>query len=111
TGDAGRVDEDGYVFVEGRADDTIIRGGENVAPAEIEDTLLRHPGIAGAAVVGVPDEEWGERVGAVGGAGGGDGRRGGGGDRRGGGAARLHPRAPGFAEDPGCGRDQRRAPP
>jgi acyl-CoA synthetase (AMP-forming)/AMP-acid ligase II len=65
TGDAGRVDEDGYVFVDGRADDTIIRGGENVAPAEIEDTLLRHPSVAGAAVVGVPDEEWGERVGAM----------------------------------------------
>jgi acyl-CoA synthetase (AMP-forming)/AMP-acid ligase II len=65
TGDRGFVDGDGYVFVEGRGDDTIIRGGENVAPAEIEDALLRHPGVAGAAVVGVPDEEWGERVGAM----------------------------------------------
>lgn len=65
TGDRGRIDADGYVFVDGRGDDTIIRGGENVAPAEIEDALLRHPGVAHAAVVGVPDEEWGERVGAM----------------------------------------------
>jgi len=62
TGDRGRVDADGYVFVEGRGDDTIIRGGENIAPAEIEDALLEHPAVSGAAVVGVPDEEWGERV-------------------------------------------------
>lgn len=65
TGDRGRVDDDGYVFVEGRGDDTIIRGGENLAPAEIEDTLLRHPAVAGAAVVGIPDEEWGEQVAAM----------------------------------------------
>jgi acyl-CoA synthetase (AMP-forming)/AMP-acid ligase II len=65
TGDRGFVDADGFVFVEGRGDDTIIRGGENVAPAEVEDALLRHPAVAGAAVVGVPDEEWGERVGAM----------------------------------------------
>jgi long-chain acyl-CoA synthetase len=65
TGDRGRVDDDGYVFVDGRGDDTIIRGGENLAPAEIEDTLLRHPAVAGAAVVGIPDEEWGEQVAAM----------------------------------------------
>jgi acyl-CoA synthetase (AMP-forming)/AMP-acid ligase II len=65
TGDRGSIDAEGYVFVEGRGDDTIIRGGENLAPAEIEDTLLRHPAVAGAAVVGVPDEEWGEQVGAM----------------------------------------------
>jgi acyl-CoA synthetase (AMP-forming)/AMP-acid ligase II len=65
TGDRGFVDADGYVFVEGRGDETIIRGGENIAPAEIEDTLLRHPAVAHAVVVGVPDEEWGERVGAM----------------------------------------------
>ncbi|HSO95553.1 MAG TPA: AMP-binding protein [Acidimicrobiia bacterium] len=65
TGDRGHVDADGYVFVEGRGDDTIIRGGENLAPAEIEDTLLRHPAVAGAAVVGLPDEEWGELVAAM----------------------------------------------
>jgi acyl-CoA synthetase (AMP-forming)/AMP-acid ligase II len=65
TGDRGHVDEDGYVFVEGRQDETIIRGAENIAPAEIEDTLLRHPAVAHAVVVGIPDEEWGERVGAM----------------------------------------------
>jgi acyl-CoA synthetase (AMP-forming)/AMP-acid ligase II len=65
TGDRGRRDDDGYVFVEGRNDDTIIRGGENLSPAEIEDTLLRHPAVAGAAVVGIPDEEWGEQVAAM----------------------------------------------
>ena len=65
TGDRGSIDAEGYVFVEGRGDDTIIRGGETLAPAEIEDTLLRHPTVAHAAVVGVPDEEWGERVGAM----------------------------------------------
>ena len=62
TGDRGRVDVDGYVYVEGRGDDTIIRGGENIAPAEIEDTLLHHPAVATAAAVGLPDEEWGERI-------------------------------------------------
>jgi acyl-CoA synthetase (AMP-forming)/AMP-acid ligase II len=65
TRDAGRLDADGYLFVEGRADDTIIRGGENIAPAEIEDVLLAHPGIVEAAVVGVPDPEWGQRLVAV----------------------------------------------
>jgi acyl-CoA synthetase (AMP-forming)/AMP-acid ligase II len=62
TRDWGRLDEDGYLFVEGRIDDTIIRGAENIAPAEIEDVLVRHPGVADVAVVGVPDEEWGQRV-------------------------------------------------
>jgi acyl-CoA synthetase (AMP-forming)/AMP-acid ligase II len=62
TGDIGRLDAEGYLFVEGRGDDTIIRGGENLAPAEIEDALLAHPAVASAAVVGIPDEEWGERV-------------------------------------------------
>jgi acyl-CoA synthetase (AMP-forming)/AMP-acid ligase II len=65
TRDRARVDSGGYLFIEGRADDTIIRGGENIAPAEIEDVLIRHPAIRDAAVVGVPDEEWGERVVAV----------------------------------------------
>jgi acyl-CoA synthetase (AMP-forming)/AMP-acid ligase II len=62
TRDRGRLDEDGYLFIEGRADDTIIRGGENIAPAEIEDVLLAHPGITEAAVLGVPDPEWGQRL-------------------------------------------------
>jgi acyl-CoA synthetase (AMP-forming)/AMP-acid ligase II len=65
TRDRARIDADGYLFIEGRADDTIIRGGENIAPAEIEDVLLRHPAIRDAAVAGVPDEEWGERIGAM----------------------------------------------
>lgn len=62
TRDRGWFDEEGYLFVEGRADDTIIRGGENIAPAEIEDVLLRHPQVTQAAVVGVPDDEWGHRI-------------------------------------------------
>ena len=65
TGDRASIDEDGYLFVEGRQDDTIIRGGENIAPAEIEDVLLRHPQVREAAVVGVADQEWGERTVAV----------------------------------------------
>lgn len=65
TRDRGRLDADGYLFIEGRADDTIIRGGENIAPAEIEDVLLAHPGIVEAAVVGLPDPEWGQRIVAI----------------------------------------------
>jgi len=65
TRDRGRLDSGGYLFIEGRADDTIIRGGENIAPAEIEDVLLAYPGITEAAVIGVPDPEWGQRVVAV----------------------------------------------
>lgn len=65
TRDAGMVDADGYLFIAGRADDTIIRGGENIAPAEIEDVLLTYPGIEDAAVIGIPDEEWGQRLVAV----------------------------------------------
>ena len=65
TRDRGWLDADGYLFIEGRSDDTIIRGGENIAPAEIEEVLLRHPGIAQCAVVGVPDDEWGQRIAAV----------------------------------------------
>jgi acyl-CoA synthetase (AMP-forming)/AMP-acid ligase II len=62
TRDRGSVDADGYLFIEGRADDTIIRGGENIAPAEIETILLAHPAVAEACVVGIPDEEWGQRL-------------------------------------------------
>jgi acyl-CoA synthetase (AMP-forming)/AMP-acid ligase II len=65
TRDMAYVDRDGFVFIEGRADDVIIRGGENIAPAEIEDVLVEHPAVEAVAVVGVPDEEWGERVAAV----------------------------------------------
>ncbi|WP_035856541.1 class I adenylate-forming enzyme family protein [Cryptosporangium arvum] len=64
TRDEGYLDADGYLFVKGRTDDTIIRGGENVAPAEIEDVIQQLPGVAEAVVVGIPDEEWGQRIGA-----------------------------------------------
>ncbi|MFF1317910.1 MULTISPECIES: o-succinylbenzoate--CoA ligase [Streptomyces] len=60
SGDAARVDEDGYVFVVDRIKDMIISGGENIYPAEIEDVLLTHPGIAECAVIGVADDKWGE---------------------------------------------------
>jgi acyl-CoA synthetase (AMP-forming)/AMP-acid ligase II len=65
TRDGGRFDPDGFLYVEGRADDVIVRGGENLSPGEIEDVLLEHPAVAEAAVVGVPDLEWGERPVAV----------------------------------------------
>ncbi|HEX6423805.1 MAG TPA: fatty acid--CoA ligase family protein [Acidimicrobiales bacterium] len=65
TRDRGLLDADGYLFIEGRTDDTIIRGGENIAPAEIEEVLLQHPDVAQCAVVGVPDDEWGQRIAAV----------------------------------------------
>ncbi|MFD5858611.1 o-succinylbenzoate--CoA ligase [Streptomyces chartreusis] len=60
SGDAARVDEDGYVFVVDRIKDMIISGGENIYPAEIEDVLLTHPDIAECAVIGVADDKWGE---------------------------------------------------
>jgi acyl-CoA synthetase (AMP-forming)/AMP-acid ligase II len=63
TRDAGWLDSEGYLFLAGRADDVIIRGGENMSPGEIEDVLLAHPCIADAAAVGVPSVEWGEAVG------------------------------------------------
>jgi acyl-CoA synthetase (AMP-forming)/AMP-acid ligase II len=65
TRDAGYVDEDGYLFLSGRADDVIVRGGENMSPGEIEDVLLTHPDIADAAAVAVPSAEWGEAVGVA----------------------------------------------
>jgi acyl-CoA synthetase (AMP-forming)/AMP-acid ligase II len=65
TRDVGHVDADGYLFVHGRADDTIIRGGENIAPVEIEDVLLAHPDVVDAVVVGVPDHEWGQLLNAA----------------------------------------------
>lgn len=65
TRDGGFLDEGGYLFLEGRVDDVIVRGGENMSPGEIEDVLLTHDGVADAAVVGVPDEQWGEAVAAV----------------------------------------------
>ncbi len=65
TGDLGRVDDDGFLYVTGRKKDMIIRGGENIAPAHIEATLMDHPAVREAAVVGLPDDELGEEVGAI----------------------------------------------
>ena len=65
SGDLGAMDERGFVRITGRIKDMIIRGGENIYPREIENLLLEHPKIANAAVVGVPDQHWGEQVGAV----------------------------------------------
>ena len=65
TGDGGRMDEAGYVFVVDRIKDMIVSGGENVYSAEIENALSTHHAVAACAVIGVPDPEWGERVHAV----------------------------------------------
>jgi o-succinylbenzoate---CoA ligase len=62
TGDRGRLEPDGRLYVEGRLDDVIVTGGENVAAREVEDALLSHPAVSDAAVVGRPDPEWGEAV-------------------------------------------------
>lgn len=62
TGDLGYLDEEGYLFLSGRSGDMIIRGGENIAPEEVEAVLYEHPDVIEAAVVGLPDETWGERV-------------------------------------------------
>jgi acyl-CoA synthetase (AMP-forming)/AMP-acid ligase II len=65
TGDTGWIDGDGYVFLAGRGDDMIIRGGENISPEEVEDVLHAHPDIEETAVIGVPDPEWGQEPCAV----------------------------------------------
>ncbi len=65
TRDSGRLDEEGFLYVEGRLDDVIVRGGENLSPGEIEDVLAAHEAVAEAAVTGVPDAEWGEAVAAA----------------------------------------------
>ena len=62
TRDKGFIDAEEYLFIEGRADDTIIRGGENIAPAEIEEILLMHPSVAQVCVVGIADDTWGQRI-------------------------------------------------
>ena len=62
TGDRGRLDGDGSLHVEGRLDDVIVTGGENVAAAEVEEALLAHPAVADAAVAGRPDPEWGQAI-------------------------------------------------
>ncbi|MBU2547767.1 MAG: long-chain-fatty-acid--CoA ligase [Proteobacteria bacterium] len=65
TGDMGRLDEEGFLYIVDRKKDMVITGGENVYPREVEEVLYTHPGIAEAAVIGVPDAKWGEAVKAV----------------------------------------------
>jgi long-chain acyl-CoA synthetase len=65
TGDAGYVDAEGYVYLTDRVKDMIVSGGENIYPAEVENALSAHPDIADVAVIGVPDERWGESVKAI----------------------------------------------
>ncbi len=61
-GDLGRLDDDGYLYLDGRREDLVISGGVNVYPVEVENVLGRHPGVREIAVFGVPDDEWGQRV-------------------------------------------------
>jgi acyl-CoA synthetase (AMP-forming)/AMP-acid ligase II len=65
TGDIGRIDSDGYIFVEDRLKDMIISGGENIYSIEVERVVAEHPAVVDVAVIGVPDEKWGEVVKAV----------------------------------------------
>jgi fatty-acyl-CoA synthase len=62
TGDAGRFDEDGRLFIEGRSDDMIVLGGENVFPREVADTIHAMPDVSEVSVIGVEDEQWGRRL-------------------------------------------------
>ncbi len=65
TGDAGYFDEDGYLYIHDRVKDMIVSGGENIYPAEVENAIFGHPAVADVAVIGVPDEKWGEAVKAI----------------------------------------------
>jgi long-chain acyl-CoA synthetase len=62
TGDVGKLDEDGYLFITDRAKDMIVSGGVNIYPAEIEAAIIRHPAVQDVAVIGIPDDEFGEQV-------------------------------------------------
>ncbi len=65
TGDMGYKDEEGYIYLTGRGDDVIVRGGENIGPDEVESVLYSHPKVEEAAVIGVKDPEWGQQVRAI----------------------------------------------
>ena len=65
TGDAGYMDKDGYLYIHDRIKDMIISGGENIYPAEVESAICDHPDVAEAAVIGIPDDQWGEAVKAI----------------------------------------------
>jgi fatty-acyl-CoA synthase len=65
TNDGGELDAHGYLYVTGRLDDVIVRGGENISPGEIEDVLLAHPEVRDVAVIGIPNDQWGETIAAV----------------------------------------------
>jgi acyl-CoA synthetase (AMP-forming)/AMP-acid ligase II len=65
SGDGGYMDDDGFVYVVDRMKDMIVTGGENVYSAEVEQAVAKHPAVAACAVIGLPDEEWGESVHAV----------------------------------------------
>ena len=65
TGDAGYLDDDGYLYIHDRVKDMIVSGGENVYPAEVENVLMAHPAVADVAVIGVPHERWGETAKAI----------------------------------------------
>lgn len=65
TNDSGWLDDDGYLYLNGRLDDVIVRGGENISPGEIEDVLRQHKSVKDVAVIGLPDTQWGEKIGAV----------------------------------------------
>ncbi|HBJ94064.1 long-chain-fatty-acid--CoA ligase [Ponticaulis sp.] len=65
TGDAGYFDEDGFLYIHDRVKDMIVSGGENVYPAEVENAIFSHPGVADVAVIGIPSDQWGEEVKAI----------------------------------------------
>ena len=65
TGDAGVMDDEGYIYIQDRVKDMIVSGGENIYPRMVEEVLFKHPAIADAAVIGVPDKQWGETVKAI----------------------------------------------